>query len=88
MPENRLRPGSILLFVSVVVISCISWLPLILLSELDKEVFCHLYFSANFLNIMVSGDPVVKEALTVAVARKQAQTWKGTNLYNEVSYHL
>ena len=33
-------------------------------------------FSGNFLNIMVCGDSVVKEPLTVAVARKQAQTWK------------
>ena len=35
----------------------------------------------NFLNIMVSGDPVVKVALTVGVAREK-------DLDKEVFYHL
>ena len=38
------------------------------------------FLSGNFFNIMVSGDPVIKEPLTVADARKQAQTWKSSTV--------
>ena len=40
---------------------------------MNKEVF---YYLCNFLNIMVSGDPVIKKVLPVCVASEKALTRK------------
>ena len=45
---------------------------------MDKEVF---YNFCNFLNIMVSGDRVVKKILPVGVAREQAVTRKFSTIF-------
>ena len=38
-------------------------------------------YSGNFLNNMINGDPVVKEALIVGVAREQAWTRKSSIIF-------